>query len=502
MIKIFRDLFYDAFTGKYKKENIFVLIFCCCYLAVISLFLIEEDNFIILLAPFIILGIFLFIFRLDYVLLVITLLTPFAMDMNIFEQNRLSIPTEPIIILFTFCFLIKIILDGKYDKKILKHPVSIVIFLSILWMLISSAFSTLPLVSFKYTIARIWFLIPFFYAIILLFKQTEKRMLQFFWCYCFSFFIVLIICSVKFAMVGFKFQYAHHIMYPLYNDHTIYGAVIAMFIPPIYFFCANRKTFKYSLYTLVPVLSIFLIALLLSYSRAAWLSVGFAIGMYVVIRLKINMKWIFLGVCLFGVGYVYHQNEVIQKLEKNQQDSSGNISEQLQSISNISTDASNLERLNRWASAFRMIEERPFFGFGPGTYQFNYASYQKSYQLSPVSTNRGDLGNAHSEYFTPLVDSGIFGSVLTLLIFIFTFRTGVRVYRSAESKKIQILALSLTLGLFTYYVHGLVNNFLDSDKASIPFWGFTAAIVAMDLYFPKQKKDPLLENRVAEKIQI
>jgi hypothetical protein len=44
------------------------------------------------------------------------------------------------------------------------------------------------------------------------------------------------------------------------------------------------------------------------------------------------------------------------------------------------------------------------------------------------------------------------------------------------------LSLALLLGLTTYYLHGLLNNFLDTDKASALFWGFTAAIVAIDIY--------------------
>ena len=46
--------------------------------------------------------------------------------------------------------------------------------------------------------------------------------------------------------------------------------------------------------------------------------------------------------------------------------------------------------------------------------------------------------------------------------------------------------LAALIGLITYYVHGLMNNFLDTDKASAPFWGFTAMIVAIDIYTRKQ----------------
>ena len=46
-------------------------------------------------------------------------------------------------------------------------------------------------------------------------------------------------------------------------------------------------------------------------------------------------------------------------------------------------------------------------------------------------------------------------------------------------------ALAFTLSLLTYYVHGVFNNFLDTDKLSVPFWAFTAVVVALDLYSKK-----------------
>jgi uncharacterized membrane protein YeaQ/YmgE (transglycosylase-associated protein family) len=51
------------------------------------------------------------------------------------------------------------------------------------------------------------------------------------------------------------------------------------------------------------------------------------------------------------------------------------------------------------------------------------------------------------------------------------------------------LLLAIILGLITYFVHGFLNNFLDTDKASVPVWGFAAAIVAMQLYHSKSQKE-------------
>jgi O-antigen ligase len=174
--------------------------------------------------------------------------------------------------------------------------------------------------------------------------------------------------------------------------------------------------------------------------------------------------------------------QFIDKLEKNKQDSSTDFVEHIQSISNISSDASNLERINRWQSAIRMFEERPVFGWGPGTYQFVYAPYQRSKERTIISTNYGDMGNAHSEYIGPLSESGVLGMLTFVAIVITVIVTALRVYKRAQNRQIKILVLSFLLGLMTYYVHGLLNNFLDTDKASVPFWAFTAIILALDIY--------------------
>jgi len=48
--------------------------------------------------------------------------------------------------------------------------------------------------------------------------------------------------------------------------------------------------------------------------------------------------------------------------------------------------------------------------------------------------------------------------------------------------------LSVFLGLVTYLVHGALNNFLDTDKASVPFWGFIGILVALDVYHARERK--------------
>ena len=175
-------------------------------------------------------------------------------------------------------------------------------------------------------------------------------------------------------------------------------------------------------------------------------------------------------------------------LDRNRQDTSDDLAEHLESISNISTDASNLERINRWNSAFRMFADKPVLGFGPGTYSFLYAPYQLSSEKTIISTNAGDMGNAHSEYIGPLAESGLPGMLTFLAVAIAIVATGWRVYLKLERGPYKSTMLAVVLGLVTYLVHGSLNNFLDTDKASVPFWGFAAMLVAADVAIRRKEK--------------
>jgi O-antigen ligase len=173
-------------------------------------------------------------------------------------------------------------------------------------------------------------------------------------------------------------------------------------------------------------------------------------------------------------------------LNQNNTASGGDAAQDFQSVSNIKTDDSNLERINRWSCAIKMFKEKPLFGWGPGTYMFQYAPFQKSSEKSLISTNAGTNGNAHSEYLGPLSEQGVLGIVWVLALLFVVFSTGFKVVYNAQNKEQKILAIILLLGLTTYFVHGFLNNFLDTDKLSVPFWGFISAIVYLDI---KQKSE-------------
>lgn len=423
-----------------------------------------------------------YILSLENILLLAVFVTPLAVKLGDYDfGSSISVPSEPLLIGLLFFLVIKILLDGGVERRIARHPVTIAILFNLTWILITAISSDMPVVSFKFLLSRLWFVIPVYFGGLMFFR-VKSNIRKFIWAYSASLIIVVFYTTWVHMGFGFDEKAGHWVMSPFYNDHTAYGAVLALFIPVVFGMAADNSVSRKQRILAVSAGLIFLVALLLSYSRAAWVSVGFALTVLVLVKLHISFKWIAISTVTFFVIFFTFKLEILDKLEKNKQDASANFIEHIQSISNISSDASNLERINRWQSALRMFYERPVLGWGPGTYQFEYAPFQQKNEKTIISTNFGNKGNAHSEYIGPLAESGFPGLLSVLFLVITVIYTGLNVYKKAANYQSRLMALSITLGLITYFVHGLMNNFLDTDKASVPFWGFIAIIVALDLY--------------------
>lgn len=467
-------------------SGVIIFILCAIYIGVGYSF-VSYEEYPYAIIPLVLLGILLFYFQLDKILYFVAFLTPLSINMLIGEETNMTIPTEPLLVVFVVVYIIKFFVDSSYDKRVLRHPITLALAFYVMWMIITSFYSVRMLVSFKYTLSKLLYIISFYIAVMPCIKD-RKQIKVFYSLYATSLLFVVIYASIRFVIEGSDFQNVFFLVQPFYNDHTAYGAILAMFFTlGIYF--STRKGIGAGERTFFILLTFFyLLGLVLSYSRAAWISIVVMLGVYCIMKFKIKAKYI-LSVVIFGsLIFVLFQNTIIQDLSKNSQDSSANIGDHITSMSNISTDASNVERLNRWACAFRMFADSPFVGFGPGTYQFEYSAYQKSFQLSTISTNEGNLGNSHSEYFGPLAESGVLGMASVILLFALVIYTGIKVYKRAEDKSVSTLALFITLALITYYFHGFLNDFLDTDKLSVPFWFLTACIVSLDIYYPKNGK--------------
>lgn len=434
------------------------------------------------------------LFRLDLLFMLTTALTPLSISVeDIGGGFGLHLPTEPLMFGLMLVFLIRVFYDGYFDSKVLKHPITLVLGINLAWIFITCFTSEEPMVSFKFFLSRLWFVIGFFFIATQVFRKPENIM-RFLWVYIVPLTGVVVYTVIVHATHQFESKPAHWVMQPFFKDHTSYGAILAMYYPIVVAYLWSKKLSLNTKILIGFVLLILTLGVILSYTRAAWVSLAIALVLFFLMLAKVRF-WVLLVVA-FGVigGALTFQDELLMNLEKNRQDSSDDLAEHVNSITNVATDASNLERINRWSAALRMFEERPFFGYGPGTYKFHYAPFQHSSQLTIISTNFGNLGNAHSEYFGPLAETGVLGLLTFLLVIGVTVYYYVILYQKVKSREVKIPLIGTLLGFVTYLVHGVLNNFLDLDKASVPFWGFLAVLVAIDVYHKNTEDTETLEE--------
>jgi O-antigen ligase len=327
----------------------------------------------------------------------------------------------------------------------------------IIWLSVSLVFSIMQVVSMKYWIVETGQYWVFFVGL-WVFREWWQRLLPFFAC----------------SMAGIVlFTLAHHFQYqfradqsmlapmPFFPDHTLYSAVLVMLLPNV--LLQFRRPFAGVLIVL------FLTGLVFAGCRAAWLSLLLAGMLVLPLVYRNKWKWWLLPALVLLAGAVSMKTLLADKLGK---------------------DISSLERLNRYSSAWRMAEQRPFTGFGPGTFQFQYLVFQRPEEMTRISITDpardlrpdqfGRGGGAHSEYFQALAENGWPGLLFWLLLAGVSIFTGIKAYLSSQSKENQWIILAALFSLLTFFIHAFFNNFLHDGRIALLFWGQLAWLAGKD----------------------
>lgn len=417
------------------------------------------------------------------------LVIPFSFALNI-GSNQLNIPAEPLIAVLALFFLYAIDFHSLRTSKFLKHPITLAGLAYQGWMTCMIPFSSDMLVSSKYVLinaAHFWvFYFGFYYFV----KILDKNAFTWVRYYSISFVMVIIYSLVHHGYFHFRMDAAPILSHPFYNDHTLFSAV-ATFLLPFFLIKIKRKG-NWSYINLF-IVGLLFEAIFFSYCRAAWLS-GIVAIIFALLLKTFKSKYVVLSASLLAFAIVFAMffplisSQTQQKFVESKKNS---WIDQLRSITDFKSNVSNLERINRYRCAYRMWKDRPLTGFGPGTFQVAFLPYQRPEEMtrisvtttraidgSPHPTGRG--GGAHSEYFQALAELGIPGLLAWLGLIGISLYFGISLYYRSASKG-QPVILALLAALVTCFSHGLINNFLHSEKISVLFWASLSLMVFLDL---------------------
>jgi O-antigen ligase len=413
-------------------------------------------------------------FRLSWYYYALIACVPLSLETGLLGGARLNFPAEgmlallvPVLLLFARDYRLEF-------GKALKNPLSILLLLDLVLMLVFSLFSMEVDVSLKRVLVRALFFIGFF-GVIFLFQNPTKLIYPWI-AYTLGLIPVMYFTTRNHIHHDFDPRVVFDICAPYFNDHTIYGACLAFLIPLLFLILIRRKLFALSTamtWLLWLVFFWILVSEVLALSRAALLSIAVAVIFALLLKFGLQFRRLLLGLGVASVVVWGFSARIYENIQENEAVSNdGELVNHFSSVTNIKSDASNLERVNRWICAYRMFEDKPLTGYGPGTYQFYYNRFQSLEHKTYISTNSGDRGNAHSEYLTYLSETGIFGFLWFLLLIFYSLYLGMKNHAELSDPLLRTLNLGVLMGLVTFYFHGLFNSFIDQSKMA--FLVFTA----------------------------
>lgn len=417
---------------------------------------------------------------------VLLLLLPFSIGID-FNGHQIEIPNEPLLIITSIVGFFYAYQTQAWNFVFFKHPLFLASIVYVGWASICTLFSNHFYVSAKYTLVDLVHWWVYFCLMGIVFNKLKNEYSKAWLLYTLSFVVVLILAWYKHAQYGFSLDTSVLVARPFYFDHALYSCTALLllgFSLPHWWY--EKAPFKY----FFRIASLFLlIGVYLSFSRAAWLSMMGALVLtsYIACVKPSFRHFFFLLSTLIGISMLVFFL-LISKNESQVLSKQGNSWQHLQSTLNVSTDVSNLERLNRYSCAWRMFKTKPIVGYGPGNFIIDYYSFQLDNEMTRLSVDHhqrhrpGKGGGAHSEYLQALSEKGLMGFLAWLVLVLVMIWSVVNINIEATSTNIRFMALGFLFGLLTFFIHSLFNGFFHHEKIAALVWMAMAGIINLNQY--------------------
>ncbi len=374
------------------------------------------------------------------------------------------------------------------------------ILLYFLWALITTVLSKNILVSAKFLLVQVAYLLTYAGIGYYLFRQNLTEMEWMYRRYMLgSLLAVFFVCIVEHLILGPNREMVDRAIMPFFREHTVYGAFTAwMFVA--YFIL--WRSFRLSLMLIVGLLFSG-IALFLSYSRGGWLSAAGALLLVPILgwlwrlsRRQALTVLIGLGaIAGGGIWFLISQGQVW--LEDNLSAILGETGKRIASSFDTERDLSNVGRIHRWIVAWELFKQEPIKGIGPNTFAEQYHDIKKVSELfSNIKKQEVAYAGIHSEYLTALTEMGIPGLILLVSIYGLTLYYSFQYAFSAKEKVNKTIGLLVAVPLLSYYLHAFINNFMDHGKIAALIYLHWGAAMALEGNLRKMQTNKLLEYEI------
>ncbi len=392
-----------------------------------------------------------------------------------------DLPTEPLAVGLSAVFLVHAAFHWpEYRQRTFLHPIALLLYVHVVWILISTAFSTGPLISLKFSAAKLWYVGAFFLVPLLILNRPD-RVAIFAHCIFWPLLFVAVQTLLRHAFYGFSFADQFRTMHPFMRNHVSYAGCLTAFTPWFAFLVWWRRyrgrPFRGLLYG---VGSVWVAAIFLSYTRAAYVALVLVGVAYLLIRHRLIVPAVaaaLLGLTATAV-YFVADDRYLEYAPNYETTVSHYAFDDLISATYQLEDVSTMERLYRWVAGGNMVPYRPWTGFGPGNFVERYRGYTNNNFQTYVSDNPEKSG-IHNYFLMTLVEQGYPGLIFLLLFLLGALVLGERLYHRQNDPAARAAIMAGLLTLVVVESFSLINDVLETDKMGSLFFLSLAVIVAL-----------------------
>lgn len=396
---------------------------------------------------------------------------PFSVEYNFSESLGTDLPDEPLMWLTSFIVIGSMLYKpSALPQKYLFHPLSILLAILLAWILVTVLFSSEPLASLKFLLAKGWYVLAFVIAP-MLFLQKKEAIEKAVLVLSVSMGMAVLIVLYRHYQTGFSFATVNDALFPFFRNHVTYSAMLVCFIPLLIAFHNKYRLHLWLGRLFLFLIPLFLVAVFISYARGAWLALAAGGIAWFLIRHKLLVTGFVISVVI-GITALFwlKQNDRYLQYAHDFRTTifHKNFNEHLIATYRLK-DVSTAERFYRWVAGVRMIKNNPVTGFGPGSFYPHYKEYAVPAFKTWVSENK-DHSTVHNYFLLLAIEQGLPGLFFFLLLTGAMLLFAQRIYHSASDPFYKTAGMLTGIILIMILVVNFLSDLIETDKTGSLFF--------------------------------
>jgi O-antigen ligase/Tfp pilus assembly protein PilF len=277
-------------------------------------------------------------------------------------------------------------------------------------------------------------------------------------------------------------------------NKNLFSSALFLTMPfTIYAIVFLRKWLK-----IIPIitLAISLFAAIMLVAKAVWVAIGMSVLMgFVLLLIFVNKRIGLKNVhVLYKIGFIsliiiaatfltfvyISENKIaiIVKEKITQLVDFENFKEE--NIIKAERTYSTQQRVMSYYRSFDMFKDNPILGVGPANWRINLPKYGLYGFGGEIEQGNRNFQRPHNDFLWVLCETGIFGFLLYISVFIYCIVLGIKTFMNHDSKEKRVLSILITSTLFGFFILSLFDFPKERITHNILVYSMFAIILNLD----------------------